>query len=96
MLEQVFAASVVAVCALLLLRLAGGERRRGRLDAALRRLSRSIGRGLDAVTSRPVAEWQSRREAKAAIRRARERSAASTPDGKVYKLKPRRQRRDIH
>ena len=36
MIEKIFAAVVLAVCALLLVRLVIGERRRYRLDAALR------------------------------------------------------------
>lgn len=94
-LEQVFAASVVAVCALLLIRLASGERRRGRIDTGLRRLSARIGRGLDAVFSRPLAERRARREAVAAIRRARAR-ASEPVDGNVYTLKTPRKRRNIH
>ncbi|MEO8079828.1 MAG: hypothetical protein ABI641_04805 [Caldimonas sp.] len=95
MLEKIFAASVVAACALMLLRVLVGPRRRSRLDASLRRLSARIGRFLDAVFARPNAARRAEREAKAAIRRAQGRAAGHW-DGNVYKPKSFRKRRDIH
>ncbi len=94
--EKIFAASIVVACLLLLVRGLLGERRRHRLDAALRRLSERIGRGLDAVFARSGAQRRAKREASAAIRRARERAAGEW-DGNVYKPKSfKKKRRDIH
>lgn len=79
--EHVLAALVVAVCAVLLLRLLIGEKRRARLDAALRRAVRSV-RGL-AMSARHRRE--AARVAEEAIERARQRSGEW--DGNVYKPK---------
>jgi hypothetical protein len=98
MLERVFAVIALAVCLLLLVRLAIGTRRRYRLDAALRRAAHAL--------QRPAAAWrrwraarraaqsaaQAARIADEAIRRARERGAW---DGNVYRPKSlRKPRRD--
>ena len=79
--ERILAALIVAVCASLLLRLVLGEKRRARLDAALRRAVRSV-RGL-AMSARHRRE--AARAADEAIERARQRSGEW--DGNVYKPK---------
>ena len=89
MVEKVFGAAVLAVCALLLMRLVLGERRRYRLDAALRSLARQA-----RVAARWVqSAWQwrgarraSKRAAIEAIRRARD-GTGVTREGNVYKPK---------
>ena len=94
MIERVFAALVIAVCAVLLLRLMLGARRRHRFDAALRRAGVSVQRGFGSVrhTAGRLRRWRiTRRDAAEAarvaddvIRRARDRGAW---DGNVYKPK---------
>ena len=86
-IERLFAAIALTFCVLLLVRLLIGERRRGRVDAALRRAW---------VLARRAASWPGRRRAAArvakdAIKRAR---AHGQWDGNVYThgsfRKPRR------
>ena len=89
MVEKIFAAVVLAVCALLLVRLVIGERRRYRLDAALRSVARTAQRATRSVQS--AWQWRgARRAAKKAaietIRRARD-GAGVTREGNVYKPK---------
>lgn len=88
MIERVFAAIVLAACAVLMLRLLLGERRRYRFDAALRQAWHALRRwGLS------VRHWRSSRRAAAqaaeaadeAIARARGRDGEW--DGNVYKPK---------
>jgi hypothetical protein len=85
MIERVFAAIVLAACAILMLRLLLGERRRYRFDAALRRAGHALRRwGLK------LRHWRSSRRAAAkaadeAIARARGRDGDW--DGNVYKPK---------
>ena len=79
--ERVLAAIIVAVCAVLLVRLVIGARRRARLDAALRRAWRAV-RGV-AMSARHRRE--AARVAEEAIERARQRSGEW--DGNVYKPK---------
>lgn len=87
-IERLFAAAGIAVCAVLLLRLLIGERRRWRFDAALRRRWRSF-----AAAARRMRLWRSSRRdaakvAEEAIRRAREGARRSGEwDGNVYKPK---------
>jgi len=83
-MQNLIAGLALAVCAVLLLRLALGERRRWRFDAALRR-------GWQATRRRSLAllHWRASRRAAAeaaaqAIRRAR---AQSERDGNVYRPK---------
>jgi hypothetical protein len=92
-LEKFFAATIVAGCLVLLLRVFLGERRRGRFDAALARGSQRIGAWIDALVAWPTARRRARREAEAAIRRARE---GGEWDGNVYRPKSFRNRRKIH
>ena len=85
MIEQLLAAVVVAVCVVMLLRMAAGPRRTQRLDATLRR-------GVDACRAlwrrargRAPASRDAARQAEEAIRRARGRGAER--DGNVYRPK---------
>jgi hypothetical protein len=90
--EKVFAGLVIVVCALLLLRLLIGERRRYRFDAAARRLWFTLRRFALWLQRKLLSLWRwrsSRRQAAQAaeevIRRAR--SADGSWDGNVYKPK---------
>ena len=93
MIEQVFAGLVLAVCAVLLLRLVLGEPRRRRFDAAMRR-------AWSAVKRRALHLWhwrerkrQAEQAAADAIERARR---AGEWDGNVYKPKSFREPRKPH
>ena len=87
MIESLFAAVVLAVCAVLLVRLLIGARRRQRFDSALRRAADSL-----RCTAASLRRWRaSRRDAEraaraadAAIQRARGRGEW---DGNVYTAK---------
>jgi hypothetical protein len=90
--QQVFAGLVLVVCALLLLRLVIGERRRYRFDAAARRLWFTLRRFGLAAQRKALSLWrwrsarrQAAQAAEEAIRRAR--SADGAWDGNVYKPK---------
>lgn len=92
MFEKTFAGLVLAVCALLLLRMVIGERRRYRFDMAARRVWFTLRRfGLSLHrTLLSLWHWRSSRRraaqaAEEAIRRAR--GADGTWDGNVYKPK---------
>ena len=92
MFEKMFAALALAVCAVLLLRLLIGERRRYRFDAAARRVWVALRRfGLSLLRSGAwLYHWRSSRRqaaqaAEEAIRRAR--GSDGTWDGNVYKPK---------
>lgn len=88
LIERVFAALAIAVCAVLLLRLAIGEKRRWRLDSAFWRHWRSLRRGLRTARRWPGARRDAAKVAEAAIRRAREAARGETErDGNVYKPK---------
>lgn len=101
MIEKLFAATVLAVCLVLMLRLVLGARRRARFDAAARRAWGSSQRFLSSAY-----HWRShRREAERAanevIRRARGGSADSGSidgewEGNVYKPKSFRKPRKLH
>jgi hypothetical protein len=93
MLEKIFAATIVAACLVLLLRVFLGPRRRARFDAAIARWSRRTGARVDAVFAWPSARRRARREAEAAIRRARD---GGTWDGNVYRPKSFKKDRRIH
>ncbi len=92
-LEKIFAAIVVAVCLVLFARIFLGARRRARFDAALTRWGRRLGRGADAIFAWPGARRRARREAEAAIRRAR---GGGEWDGNVYRPKAFKKGRKIH
>ena len=92
MFQQIFAGLVLATCALLLVRLVIGERRRYRFDAAARRLWLMLRRFALWLKRKVLSLWHwrsSRRQAaqaaEEAIRRAR--SADGAWDGNVYKPK---------
>ena len=105
MIEKLFAGIVLAVCAVLMLRLLIGARRRARFDAAVRRAWGRLRWFLDTVW-----HWRSRRRAAqraadAVIRRARGREANGHGDddsrdgeweGNVYKPKSFRKPRKLH
>ena len=99
MIETMFLAIVLAVCAALLVRLLIGERRRWRFDAAMWRAMRPVQRAW-----RSVRRWYARRRAdsnaskvaKEVIRRARDGSREGSDsktraegewDGNVYRPK---------
>jgi hypothetical protein len=79
--ERVLAAVALAVCALLLLRLVIGARRRARVDAALRRSVQAVRRMIVSIRHRREAV----RVADEAIKRASQRDGEW--DGNVYKPK---------
>lgn len=83
MAEKIFAALVLACCAVLMLRLVIGARRRQRFDAFWRRLWIRVRIHAVRIWHWPAARRRARRDAEEAIRRARE----GTWDGNVYKPK---------
>lgn len=93
MIERVFAATVLAVCVLLLVRLLLGDRRRQKVDSALRRTAAAAQGAVVNLRHRRTAA----RVAEDAIRRARDRGEW---DGNVYKpksfRKPPRDRDKMH
>ena len=87
MIEKLFAAVVLVVCALLFVRLLIGARYRRRLDAALRRAAQAGRRAAHAAGSawqRRSAQRTSKKAAEEVIRRARD---GGSWDGNVYKPK---------
>lgn len=93
MIEQILAGLVLAVCAVLLVRLVLGEPRRRRFDANLRRLWLALKR-----RTLHAWHWRERKRlaeqaAADAIERARR---AGEWDGNVYKAKSFRQPRKPH
>ena len=93
-LEKVLAGVMVLACVALLARQFIGERRRLRLDASLRRMTRSVKGGFLRLYGWPGARRAARREAEAAIRRARGEPVAR--DGNVYRPKSFRTPRKLH
>ena len=92
MFQQIFAGLVLAACALLLLRLVIGERRRYRFDAAARRVGFMLRRFALWLHRKLLSLWhwrsskrQAAQAAEEAIRRAR--GADGSWDGNVYKPK---------
>jgi len=92
MVEMIFVGIVLAVCAVLMLRLLLGERRRYRFDAALRRLWLAVRIKALRLWHWRAAHRQARRDAEEAIRRARE----GEWDGNVYKPKSFKRPRKLH
>ena len=91
--ESLVAAATLAVCALLLVRLALGERRRAAFDRSARRTIEALRRAGRAAIDWPRARRRSAREADEAIRRAR----GGHWDGNVYRPKSfRRPRKPPH
>ncbi len=91
--EKIFAATIVFGCLVLLLRVLLGVRRRARFDQAVARWSQRAGARVDAFFTWPTARRRARREAEAAIRRARE---GGEWDGNVYRPKSFKKDRRIH
>ena len=85
MIERVFAAIVVALCAVLLVRLLLNERRRYRFDAAVRRAAKALHRFWLRVYHWRSSRRNAARAAEEALRRAR--GADGSWDGNVYKPK---------
>ena len=71
LVEKIFAATMVAVCVLLLLRMWLRPRTRDRVDAAVRRGSERWSGRVHRLVAWPAAEARARREARDAIQRAR-------------------------
>ena len=95
LIEKIFAAAMVVVCVLLLLRMLLGPRRRIRVDASLRRNGEAWQRRVIRIIGWPAAELRARRETKEAIRRARR--SALERDGNVITPKAfKGRRRDLH
>ena len=93
--EKIFAAVMVALCALLLLRMLLRPRRRARIDASLLRNVAVWRRRLLGAIAWPRAELRARRATKEVIRRAR--ASATERDGNVYRPKSfKGKRRDLH
>lgn len=95
MVEKILAAIVLLVCALLLVRLVIGERRRWRYDAFWRRLWAGTRIRALRVWHWRAASRKARRDADEAIRRAR----GGEWDGNVYKPKSfqgKRDKRNLH
>jgi len=93
--EKIFAAGMVVVCVLLLVRMLLRPRRRARVDASLRTGSERWGRRLHRIVAWPAAELRARRETREAIRRARR--SASEREGNVISPKAfKGRRRDLH
>ena len=95
MLEKLFPAIVVAACAVALLRLVLGERRRHRFDRAVARWSRSARVRVEGLFTFNAGRRRARRAAEEAIRRARE---GGEWDGNVYRPKSfdKKKDRKIH
>lgn len=81
--DKIFAALVFVCCLVLLLRLALGERRRHRFDSFWRRRWIGLRVQWTRLWHWPAARRRARRDAEAAIRRARE----GVWEGNVYKPK---------
>ncbi len=81
-------------CLVLLLRVCLGPRRRARFDDAIARFSHRLGGRADALFKLPASRRRARREAEAAIGRARDRGQW---DGNVYRPKSFEQKdRKLH
>ncbi|MCW2798519.1 hypothetical protein [Nocardioides sp.] len=93
-LQNVFAGAIVAVCVALLVHQFIGARRRQRLDARVLRSTLAVRAWVQRVARWPSARETARREAEAAIRRAREK--AGEWDGNVYRPKSFRKPRKLH
>ena len=93
--EKIFAAAIVVACVLLLVRMLLRPRRRARVDASLRSNGTLWQHRLRHAVAWPAAQARARREAKAAIRRARR--SALERDGNVLSPKAfKGKRRDLH
>jgi hypothetical protein len=94
MIEQVLAGAVLAVCAVLLLRLVLGEPRRRRFDTAVRRAWLSLKRGALQLWHWREHKRQAEQAAADAIERARRAGEwEGTREGNVYRPKSFREPR---
>ena len=89
MIERVFAGIALAVCAALLIRLLIGERRRYRLDAAVRRMAQSLRRAPSDLRRHRDSQRAAEKVANDAINRARGRPPGEW-DGNVFTPKSTR------
>ena len=80
-IQRVFAALTLVACALMFLRLLLGQRRRARLDARLRGLSRVVSQRAHTLLRWRSSRREAAKVANEAIRRAR---ATGAWDGNVY------------
>ena len=93
--EKVFAATMVVVCVVLLLRMLLRPRRRARVDASVRKQA-AVWRSRVVRAARwPAAELRARRETKEAIRRAK-RSAVEREGNVISPKAFKGRRRDLH
>ena len=98
MIEKLLAGTTLAICLLMLLRLALGPRHRMRFDAAVQRATARLrARGL-LIWRWPAARRRAAATADEAIRRARQRGRADDGhwDGNVYRPKSFRGERKDH
>jgi len=91
--ERILAAIVLAACAVMLVRLFVGERRRERFDWAMRRAAQACRRLYLSIVHRRATKRDAARVAEEAIKRARE---STERDGNVYKPKSFRGPRKPH
>ncbi len=93
--EKVFAAVMVVLCVVLLLRMLLRPRRRARVDASVRKQAAVWRSRVVRAALWPAAELRARRETKEAIRRAQR--SASEREGNVISPKAfKGRRRDLH
>jgi hypothetical protein len=93
--EKVFAAAMVVLCVVLLVRMLLVPRRRARVDASLGKHVAAWRRRVVRAALWPAAELRARRETKEAIRRAR-RSASEREGNVVHPKAFKGRRRDLH
>jgi hypothetical protein len=94
--DKILAGIVIVVCAMFMLRLMLGERRRYRFDAVARRLWASVRIRALRLWHWRAARRQARRDAEDVIRRARGADADGEWDGNVYKPKSFKGPRKLH
>lgn len=97
-IEKIFAAAMLAVCLVLIVRMAIGPRRRSRFDAALGRWRARAGSARPGRwLARPTLQSRAERAAAEAIERARRASRQVDRDGNVYRPKSfKGKKRDLH
>ena len=93
--EKVFAATMVVVCMVLLLRMLLKPRRRARVDASVRKQAAVWRSRVVRAALWPAAELRARRETKEAIRRAK-RSAVEREGNVISPKAFTGRRRDLH
>ena len=93
--EKVFAAAMVVVCVVLLLRMVLRPRRRARVDASVRKQAAVWRSRVVRVALWPAAELRARRETREAIRRAK-RSAVEREGNVISPKAFKGRRRDLH